>query len=418
MNDAFFQLCRAAQNGEPLNGHGDYDYGDHKDLAAELLRVYTDPEARQRQLNLILSEYPDLQAALDEADRPPTFPLLSFDELMLTPPKRWLIDGFLGAGDLGMLFGAPGGGKSFVAIDLVFAAVLGQSFAGKLHIGRPLKVAFATGEGQSGLKHRFTAAANKHQCHHGQNSNAHALLKQNLIITPKAPQLYETDIPEAINFYVDELKATGVQLDLLVIDTLHNATLGADENSARDMGKVLGVLKAARESLQCAVLLIHHTNKQGTYRGSSALHGAADAMFQVKYESYTNFGEVEPFKLKDAPHPEKLFFQLQGDEVAQSAAVQWLEHQTLSLDDKPRARDIAKEAICRLLVEKPGLSQSQIVRELAEEVGKHSVKTALAEMREAGEITIEQGKHGAMKHRLAPRLIEQYSLDDLWDEES
>jgi RecA-family ATPase len=71
----------------------------------------------------------------------------------------------------------------------------------------------------------------------------------------------------------------------VVIDTLARNAVGIDENSARDMGRVVSYADRLRERLGAAVLLVHHSrkNQEGrpVMRGSSALNGAADMVAQV-----------------------------------------------------------------------------------------------------------------------------------------
>lgn len=43
----------------------------------------------------------------------------SFDELLEMPAKEWLLDQVFGAGDVGMVYGPPGCGKTFVVIEMI-----------------------------------------------------------------------------------------------------------------------------------------------------------------------------------------------------------------------------------------------------------------------------------------------------------
>lgn len=217
-------------------------------------------------------------AACELQPQPPKFTPLSFTDLLDRPPKEWLIDQVLGKGDLGMIYGPPGCGKTFVVIDLIFAACLQRQFAMRFDIARPLNVAYCAGEGISGLPSRFRAAA-----------EFYGDTLTNFTFFEQMPQLYVGDdsLGESITQFVREWRRRQADeqaepLDLLVIDTLHSATAGADENSARDMGVALTLAKAAVTELGCAVLLVHHTNKNGTAeRGSSALRGAMDCMIEI-----------------------------------------------------------------------------------------------------------------------------------------
>jgi hypothetical protein len=253
------------------------------------------------------------------ADEKPAsiFVPLSFEDVLNMPPKEWLIDGLFGAGDLGMIFGPPGSGKTFIVIDLILAACLGEPFAMRFNVARPLSVAYCAGEGLAGLPDRFKAAA----AHHGVSA------LPGLTIFRQVPQLYtESQTAANIDQFVLAWKATGKPLDLLMIDTLHSATGGADENSAQHMGVVLESCKLAIKELGCAVLLVHHSNKAGTgERGSSAMRGAMDYMIEVSPtgEQLSGKGKLTCSKLKDGEAWEGQRFSLVAVDGCDSVRVWW-----------------------------------------------------------------------------------------------
>lgn len=229
----------------------------------------------------------------------PKFKPRSMRDLLAMPPKEWVIDQVIGKGDIAMVYGAPGCGKTFVVIDMIFSACLGQTWAMRFALERRLNVAYCAGEGISGLPSRFAAAAEFYQ-----QDNI-----PNFTFYDMTPQLYtgeDASVISSITNFVNEWKqrqedGQAQPLDILIIDTLHSATAGADENSAKDMGMVLKLAKEAGQALGCAVLLVHHTNKNGTAeRGSSALRGAMDCMIEIKRISETGTKAVmHCAKLKD-----------------------------------------------------------------------------------------------------------------------
>lgn len=243
------------------------------------------------------------------------FQFLGLADLLTLPPKEWLIDQILGAGDLVMFYGAPGSGKTFVLVDLIFSACTGIPFASRFAPTRTLTVAYCAGEGIGGLPARFAAAAQ----HYGVET------LPNLFFSPIVPQLRNENSPDYLDIFVSEWKEKWdagelPKLDVLVVDTFHSATVGADENSAQDMGKAIGSLRIARDTLGCAVILVHHTNKNGTAeRGSSALRGAMDCM--IECEAVAGKYSMTCSKLKDAPAWEPQTFDLTA--MADSARIWW-----------------------------------------------------------------------------------------------
>lgn len=251
----------------------------------------------------------------------PVFLPKSFADLLALPPKEWLIEPVLGPGDIGMIYGPPGSGKSFLVIDAIFAACRGVRWAMRFDTTRALAVAYCAGEGLGGLPQRFAAAAQQH--------GVDDLPK--FTFFDSAPQLFTPDrehsdaTAETIGRFVREWQqrqkdGTAGALDILIVDTLHSATAGADENSAQDMGQVLSAVKAASKALGCAVMLVHHSNKAGTgERGSSAMRGAMDFMIEVKPTAGKFV--MECAKLKDAPAWKPQTFDLV--ELGESARVWW-----------------------------------------------------------------------------------------------
>lgn len=230
---------------------------------------------------------PDSEPEAEETTKP-VFQPLTFGDLMFMPPREYLIKGLLSPGDLCMVFGESGGGKTFFVIDLLISVAKGEKVAGCFEVPRQLNVAYCAGEGLSGLSDRFAAAAG--------SRNLNDI--PNFLFFQKVPQLYLEEY-ETIDTFVNEYKAGNYpKLDILVIDTFHSATVNADENSSKDAGKILSAVKYAIQELGCAVILVHHTNKSKSgERGSSAYRGAMDLMIEVSQAGTKFFMHCS--KLKD-----------------------------------------------------------------------------------------------------------------------
>lgn len=287
----------------------------------------------------------------------PVFKPLSFTDLMAMPEKEWLINKVLGKGDLAMIFGEAGSGKTFVTIDLIFAVVLGERWADSFDVPEPLNVAYCAGEGISGLKARFAAQFNKRSV----NEN---MLDEHLTVYTEAPQLFESEVAETIDQFISEHTARNAgSLDLLVLDTLHAHSYGAEENSAKDTGQIIAAAKRAIKELGCAVLLVHHANKSGGYRGSSALHGSCDLIIEVKKDRDTNGFEMTCYKLKDTEPFLPIFFDLKSELHSQSVYPAWQPLKEVERSKKPQIKD----KILAFLSEYPG--NSFTAKQIGESIG-------------------------------------------------
>lgn len=85
---------------------------------------------------------------------------------------------------------------------------------------------------------------------------------------------------------------------VIIIDSLADIMSGKDENSVKDVQPVFLALRKISEKTQSAIIVIHHKNKNGGYRGSSAIKGAVDLLLTVK-KSGSNGIEFNIEKTRD-----------------------------------------------------------------------------------------------------------------------
>jgi len=301
------------------------------------------------------------------------FPRYSLLDLYNLPPKEWLITSFLGKRDLAMIYGPSGGGKTHVALDMIFAACLGLPFAaGKFATPAPLSIAYCAGEGTSGLPDRFRAVAEKYK------------VPGNLpgfVYVPLVPQLFDERAGGAtIARFVAEQKAAQTAgapaLDLIVIDTMHAATIGFNENDATESGYVINSMKLAQKELECTILLIHHANKGGLQeRGSTSIRAAMDTVVSVSPNGTPGRFQLQPEKMKDAEAWPKISFTLHKAERG-TVYVDWEESPELAegrggqLTKREQIYNLLKGSsrtwhTAKRIEEATGIPQTKVNRELA-----------------------------------------------------
>jgi archaellum biogenesis ATPase FlaH len=210
--------------------------------------------------------------------------LLSLDDLAALPDPVYLIDGVLPANVLGVLYGAPGAGKSFIALDMALAIASGREWLGRET--RQGKVLYVAAEGALGMKLRIAA----YQLRHAIPGDSIRFL----------PVPFDARSSKSRDAIVAVLAENAFKPDLIIVDTLARVAVGADENSAQQMGEVVEGFETLRRGTEATILVIHHTRKDGEgFRGSSALEGAVDVMIECTAEKDALGAALKCKKMKD-----------------------------------------------------------------------------------------------------------------------
>lgn len=208
-------------------------------------------------------------------------------DLTQRPPMSWLIKGVLPKARLGVLFGASGSGKTFVGLDIAFSIARGVAWRDR----RTVKgnVVIIAAEGGSGIGKRAEAYAQYHDFDLREVDN--------LFVITAAPNFLDAD---DISEVLAEIQNLGMDIDLILIDTLAQVTPGANENTSEDMGRALGNINLLHEAMGSMILVVHHAGKdlsKGS-RGWSGLKAAADVQKEVlRHESGER--EIVIEKMKD-----------------------------------------------------------------------------------------------------------------------
>lgn len=326
----------------------------------------------------------DLSKIPDPDPQIPVFRCMDLDELGAVKPLDWILPGFLARKHLGLLVSPPQAGKTALIVDLAVSATTGLPWS-DIPIKKPLVIVYCAGEGENGLKRRIDTAIEI------KGADRKAVLKH-LFVVNQVPQLFSTSSPKSPARFVRDVRARLLDKafgrpDLVVLDTLHTATEGGDENSSRDMGVVVKSLRYIRDELDTAILASHHTTKEGSsYRGSSALHGDFDALHVIDYGESTR--KLRAVKVRDSG-----LYVPRGFEIAttedDSAYVRWTGPSVVNSEYKrpPTADERIKELLATA-------AEPQSREEIAEalELSISTIKSAVQRLLAAGEL--EVGKRG------------------------
>ncbi len=247
--------------------------------------------------------------------KPPRFPLVKFDDVLMTLVDLYLVKGLLPRTGLVIIWGAPKCGKSFWLFDLLMHVALGWLYRGLRVKQGP--IVYCVLEGQKGFRRRIWAFRIKHP--ESKDAPFYIMEKPlDLIKDHKALiASIKAELPE------------GVVPSAIAIDTL-NRSLRGSESSDEDMPaylsaakcfgfvkdwvekkirrhmlrarkrqgfgwtrwsrdwlyETLGLFNALGAAFGCVTPIVHHCGYDGAHpRGHSSQIGAADVQIAVKRDA-------------------------------------------------------------------------------------------------------------------------------------
>lgn len=221
------------------------------------------------------------------------------------PPVPWLVEGLVAQGLMTLLIGDGGLGKSYFSLALA-KAVVNKEWFGSMKTHKQREVVILDAENGKDEIHRRVVKM-------GLRDGVHVYEARGLDLT------YGVPLP------VVELMGQS-RVGLLILDSFSSMWHG-DENDRLAIQKVLDPIRELARDTECAVLLLHHTNKTGNiFRGSGAIKNVPEIMVMMgkgymgrrdknKYRRWLNW---EKCRVGDEPH--RTWFELVGDGVMASRA--------------------------------------------------------------------------------------------------
>jgi hypothetical protein len=268
-------------------------------------------------VNLLARQGADVKNSPDSEHEAPTL-LLSLHELeKRSAAIRWQVKGLIPDDSLGMMFGASGTFKSFIALDHALHISHGLPWLGRR--SSPGPVVYIAAEGGAGI-YRRVAAWHKER-------GLPLADRFKVCVVPLV-----LSISEHVDALAAAIEAMPERPSLVYVDTL-SQTFDGDENSATDISAYLRLINAnIRARFQCCVVVIHHSGHAATERprGSSAITANVDFMLGVyRPDAGLSIARVEVIKQKDGEKLAVQTFELkrvvlgadsEGDEISSLAA--------------------------------------------------------------------------------------------------
>lgn len=194
-----------------------------------------------------------------------------YDDLAInnrpTPGHRWA--GRLQEGGVALIVGQTETYKTFLSLGLELSSLCGRPFLGA-DVSQASTSISVFGEGAGFAKNRVNAwkAA----------SGIPLDERVGLQIVDGAVNLFSADETKA---FIDELVTPHAPCNV-TFDTLSRCSLGADENSAKDMGIVLDNAFRVRDACRGAVTILHHANaSESRERGATVMKAGVDNMLML-----------------------------------------------------------------------------------------------------------------------------------------
>jgi len=242
--------------------------------------------------------------------------VLTRGALAQLPEPQPLIERTIDRRTVAVIAGHFGTLKSFVLQDWAASIATGRNW-----MGRPVEqgsVLYVAAEGAHGLHPRFTA------WEYGWQRD---IPDDQLHVLPEPVNLLDAGA-------VADLAGLAAGRHLVVIDTLARCMVGADENSAKDMGIAVDALYRLRDATNGGtVAAAHHTGKdRATIRGSSALEAGVDTVYTT--EGDARLMKLSRTKRKDGPREDLL--QLRLSPVLDSGVIV----SAIAADMNAKARDL------------------------------------------------------------------------------
>lgn len=200
------------------------------------------------------------------------------------PPREFIVEGLIYRGDLILPYGEPGSKKTYaIACSLPVCVACGKPWLNfKTTKSKVLIIDEESGEKR--LSRRLADAIRGE------------LADESIELEYVSLAGFKLDDPNDAVLMQALIEETGAAL--VVIDALADIMTG-DENSKKDTQPIFTALRRIADSTNAAIILIHHSNKAGGYRGSSAIKGAVDLMIEVKSDDGSRFINFKTTKERD-----------------------------------------------------------------------------------------------------------------------
>ncbi len=222
------------------------------------------------------------------------------------------VERLLTDGGLSVIYGEPGCGKTFLALDLALHVALGRRWLGR--VVTQGGVVYVALEGTRGLANRIAAFRARHGL--GAADLPFAMIADAVdLLDPAA------DTPRLIAAIAEAAWRIEGRVRLVVVDTLSRALAGGNENASEDMGALVMNAASVSRATGAHVAFVHHSGKDRTRgaRGHNLLLAAVDTEIEVTRDAETRISTATITKQKDFERDPPFRFHLEAETLGSDA---------------------------------------------------------------------------------------------------
>lgn len=233
-------------------------------------------------------------------------PVEWFDQIDAQLEANWLVEELIPTQGLCLVYGHPGCGKSFFALDMAMHVAGGNAWRDR-DVEQGL-VIYIGAEGQRGLRQRVAAFRKFHDVH----ELPFALIPVEVNLLSK-----DGDLNKIIATIKHLAQRYNLPIAMIVIDTL-SRTFGGGDEIGSDMVSYINNVGHLQAMFGCTAMVIHHRPKDSTNetpRGHGSLWGACDTIILVEDKGGPKQAKVT--KQKDAEPAPPVVFDLRVVELGE-----------------------------------------------------------------------------------------------------
>lgn len=177
------------------------------------------------------------------------------------PPVNWIVENFLYEGSLTVLVGGPSSYKSYTMLDCGAAVASGHDWLGKKVTQGPVLIIDEDNDDRL-MADRYASILRGHK------------LPETIPMYYICLGRYNLYDPGDVEDLQEKITETGAKL--VVLDCLYKLLQNKSGNDPHNIAPLFTTLKAMSVRNDCAIVIVHHTNKKGDSSGSITIPGNSD----------------------------------------------------------------------------------------------------------------------------------------------